>query len=101
MFVLYYYSCIISITYLSCTLFIKDNCFFNSPNSSNSASSSSFLISLSSVEILPKDFLLKLVNVIEVDDRCGFVQANHRANIKDSSAWLSFSTMTPSLFIVN
>ncbi len=37
-------------------------------------------------EILPKDFLKKLVNVIEADDKCGFVQANHRANINDDSA---------------
>lgn len=37
-------------------------------------------------EILPTDFLKKLVNVIEVDEKCGFVQANHRANIKESSA---------------
>ena len=36
-------------------------------------------------EILPKDFLKKLVNVIEADDKCGFVQANHRANINDDS----------------
>lgn len=37
-------------------------------------------------EILPPDFLKKLINVIESDDACGFVQANHRANIKESSA---------------
>lgn len=31
-------------------------------------------------EILPPDFLSKLVPVMEADDTCGFVQANHRAN---------------------
>ncbi len=31
-------------------------------------------------EILPSDFLKKLVPVIESDDKCGFVQANHRVN---------------------
>ncbi|RLD28082.1 MAG: hypothetical protein DRI70_03930, partial [Bacteroidetes bacterium] len=37
-------------------------------------------------EILPTDFLSKLVNVIESDDACGFVQANHKANIRENSA---------------
>lgn len=37
-------------------------------------------------EILPTDFLSKLVNVIEADDACGFVQANHKANIRENSA---------------
>lgn len=37
-------------------------------------------------EILPTDFLAKLINVIEADEKCGFVQANHRANIKEDSA---------------
>lgn len=31
-------------------------------------------------EILPPDFLSKLVPVMEADESCGFVQANHRAN---------------------
>ncbi len=31
-------------------------------------------------EILPSDFLSKLVPVMEADPMCGFVQANHRAN---------------------
>ena len=31
-------------------------------------------------EILPPDFLCKLVPVMEADPMCGFVQANHRAN---------------------
>ena len=31
-------------------------------------------------EILPKDFLTKLVPVIESDEKCGFVQANHICN---------------------
>ncbi len=31
-------------------------------------------------EVLPTDFLRKLVPVIESDDKCGFVQANHRVN---------------------
>ena len=31
-------------------------------------------------EILPPDFLTKLVPVMEADPMCGFVQANHRAN---------------------
>jgi len=31
-------------------------------------------------EILPEDFLSKLVPVMESDKSCGFVQANHRAN---------------------
>ncbi|MCB0643078.1 MAG: glycosyltransferase [Phaeodactylibacter sp.] len=31
-------------------------------------------------EILPPDFLSKLVPVMEADPTCGFVQANHRAN---------------------
>lgn len=31
-------------------------------------------------EILPPDFLTKTVAVMEADDSCGFVQANHRAN---------------------
>ena len=31
-------------------------------------------------EILPDDFLRKLVPIMESDPKCGFVQANHRAN---------------------
>jgi cellulose synthase/poly-beta-1,6-N-acetylglucosamine synthase-like glycosyltransferase/uncharacterized membrane protein (UPF0136 family) len=31
-------------------------------------------------EILPTDFLTKTVTVLETDETCGFVQANHRAN---------------------
>lgn len=31
-------------------------------------------------EILPVDFLSRTVPVMEVDEHCGFVQANHRAN---------------------
>ena len=31
-------------------------------------------------EILPADFLTKLVPVMEADPKCGFVQANHRCN---------------------
>jgi cellulose synthase/poly-beta-1,6-N-acetylglucosamine synthase-like glycosyltransferase len=31
-------------------------------------------------EILPPDFLSKLVPILESDKNCGFVQANHRAN---------------------
>lgn len=31
-------------------------------------------------EILPPDFLSKLVPLMEADPKCGFVQANHRAN---------------------
>lgn len=31
-------------------------------------------------EILPVDFLSKTVPVLEADENCGFVQANHRAN---------------------
>ena len=31
-------------------------------------------------EILPPDFLRKLVPIMETDPQCGFVQANHRAN---------------------
>lgn len=31
-------------------------------------------------EILPADFLSKIVPVMEADDTCAFVQANHRAN---------------------
>lgn len=31
-------------------------------------------------EILPEDFLRRLVPVMETDPQCGFVQANHRAN---------------------
>lgn len=31
-------------------------------------------------EILPKDFLRKLVPLMEKDSSCGFIQANHRAN---------------------
>lgn len=37
-------------------------------------------------EILPPDFLTKLVPVIENDPTCGFVQANHRANPNSQSA---------------
>ena len=37
-------------------------------------------------EILPVDFLSKLVPVMEADPNCGFVQANHRANPKAQSA---------------
>ncbi|MEL0457118.1 glycosyltransferase family 2 protein [Flavobacteriaceae bacterium SZ-1-7] len=37
-------------------------------------------------EILPRDFLSKLVPVMESDEKCGFVQANHRANIDENSA---------------
>ena len=36
-------------------------------------------------EILPPDFLSKLVPVMESDPMCGFVQANHRANTRDKS----------------
>ena len=31
-------------------------------------------------EILPSNFLKKLISVIESDEKCGFVQANHRSN---------------------
>ena len=37
-------------------------------------------------EILPTDFLLKTVAVLETDSTCGFVQANHRANPNSTSA---------------
>ena len=37
-------------------------------------------------EILPSDFLSKLVPVLEHDPSCGFVQANHRANPNSTSA---------------
>ena len=37
-------------------------------------------------EILPEDFLIKLVPVMESDEKCGFVQANHRARVQKSSA---------------
>lgn len=37
-------------------------------------------------EILPSDFLIKTVAVLETDPTCGFVQANHRANPDDPSA---------------
>lgn len=37
-------------------------------------------------EILPPDFLSKLVPVMEHDPTCGFVQANHRANPNSQSA---------------
>lgn len=37
-------------------------------------------------EILPPDFLSKLVPVMENDPTCGFVQANHRANPNSQSA---------------
>ncbi len=37
-------------------------------------------------EILPINFLSKTVAVMEADDSCGFVQANHRANINNKSA---------------
>ncbi len=36
-------------------------------------------------EILPEDFLSKLVPVMEADPMCGFVQANHRANPETKS----------------
>lgn len=36
-------------------------------------------------EILPTDFLKKLVPVMEADPKCGFVQANHRANPNSKS----------------
>ena len=36
-------------------------------------------------EILPRDFLRKLVPVIESDEKCGFVQANHRVNPNNQS----------------
>lgn len=36
-------------------------------------------------EILPTDFLRKLVPVMETDEKVGFVQANHRANPKSNS----------------
>ncbi|NUO01941.1 MAG: glycosyltransferase [Saprospiraceae bacterium] len=39
-------------------------------------------------EILPVDFLSKLVPVMEADPQCGFVQANHRAN-PDSESTLA------------
>jgi len=37
-------------------------------------------------EILPVDFLSRLVPVMEADPKCGFVQANHRANPDSESA---------------
>ncbi len=37
-------------------------------------------------EILPANFLSKLVPVMEADPQCGFVQANHRANPNSESA---------------
>lgn len=37
-------------------------------------------------EILPPDFLSKLVPMMEADPSCGFVQANHRANPESTSA---------------
>ncbi|MFK7925410.1 MAG: glycosyltransferase family 2 protein [Bacteroidia bacterium] len=37
-------------------------------------------------EILPPDFLSKLVPIMESDPTCGFVQANHRANPDAESA---------------
>ncbi|TNE57780.1 MAG: glycosyltransferase [Bacteroidetes bacterium] len=37
-------------------------------------------------EILPPDFLTKLVPIMENDPTCGFVQANHRANPDSKSA---------------
>lgn len=37
-------------------------------------------------EILPSDFLSKLVPIMESDPACGFVQANHRANPDQESA---------------
>lgn len=37
-------------------------------------------------EILPADFLTKTVKVLETDETCGFVQANHRANPDSTSA---------------
>lgn len=37
-------------------------------------------------EILPMDFLSKLVPIMEADPSCGFVQANHRANPNTKSA---------------
>jgi cellulose synthase/poly-beta-1,6-N-acetylglucosamine synthase-like glycosyltransferase len=36
-------------------------------------------------EILPTDFLAKTVPVLEADENCGFVQANHRANPDNKS----------------
>ena len=36
-------------------------------------------------EILPSDFLSKLVPIMEADDRCGFVQANHQVNPNSKS----------------
>ena len=36
-------------------------------------------------EIMPPDFLSKLVPLMESDPRCGFVQANHRANPDQNS----------------
>ncbi|MFN0033825.1 MAG: glycosyltransferase family 2 protein [Saprospiraceae bacterium] len=36
-------------------------------------------------EILPSDFLTKTVAVLETDQTCGFVQANHRANPNSTS----------------
>ena len=37
-------------------------------------------------EILPTDFLSKLVPVMEADPNCGFAQANHRANPETKSS---------------
>lgn len=37
-------------------------------------------------ELLPPDFLSKLVPVMEADPMCGFTQANHRANPKAESS---------------
>jgi cellulose synthase/poly-beta-1,6-N-acetylglucosamine synthase-like glycosyltransferase len=37
-------------------------------------------------EILPPDFLGKLVPIMETDPNCGFVQANHQANPNQTSA---------------
>jgi cellulose synthase/poly-beta-1,6-N-acetylglucosamine synthase-like glycosyltransferase len=36
-------------------------------------------------EILPPNFLSKIVPIMEADEKCGFVQANHRANPNSKS----------------
>lgn len=36
-------------------------------------------------EIIPTDFLSKMVPVMEFDDKCGFVQANHKVNPNNQS----------------
>lgn len=51
----------------------------------NAATMEPFFALVDADEILPTDFLLKIVPRLAADEKCGFVQANHRSNPDSTS----------------